>query len=584
MPYERSQTGCWTCRVRKKKCDETFPICTSCHVRGITCHGFGQKPEWMDGGAREKEVLVGLQKAVKENLKKKRSYSTNTPMHPTAKPDAFYHAHASQNSASSLLTPPPSNGALDHVLTPYGEYLFGMGYKEPSCLLESPEPDDVFTGRSFHENHAASEEFEKTLLMNFIDAVFPLLFNCYTPPVPELGRGWLLVLLTRTKPMYHTALCLSAFYMRSVLLKTGRVLCPQGYSREVKRHHTIAFRELQVQLSTLCNSNTPNIKTTIETVACIIQLISVELIGGGTNSWQLHLEAAASLVPTLTSHLCSTTHLPSLRPSLSAFKASFLAADGVPELPPTVEDIACDFLIGTLIWYDIIACASTNRPPLLKDKYTYITTNELSTIMGCESWAMILISRISELHHHSENQLSCLYHHAELAARSAEIEKQLREGLASNEFEFGSPITHPESISCQKLGNPRGKIILLITRIYAFSALTYLHVVVSGPNPRNPLIVESVKQTMECFRQVTDGKLFRSLIWPICVSGCMAGADEAGTGYLAGVVGREILEGCAGNLEKAWEVVKECWRLRATGKEVGWWDTMAHLKNDVLLV
>ena len=75
MPHERSMFGCWSCRVRKKKCDEYYPICTACYSRRITCHGYGPKPEWMDGGENEKKVVDELKRGIKENLKQRKALS-----------------------------------------------------------------------------------------------------------------------------------------------------------------------------------------------------------------------------------------------------------------------------------------------------------------------------------------------------------------------------------------------------------------------------------------------------------------------------------------------------------------------------
>jgi len=101
--------------------------------------------------------------------------------------------------------------------------------------------------------------------------------SSYIHPVPELGRGWLLALLTRTKPLYHTSLALSALFMYSTLLNTGRVKCIQGYWGEMKRHHTLALRELRGHIAGLSNGDSTTLKQTIEAVACVIQLISFEV-------------------------------------------------------------------------------------------------------------------------------------------------------------------------------------------------------------------------------------------------------------------------------------------------------------------
>ena len=58
---------------------------------------------------------------------------------------------------------------------------------------------------------------ESTLLMHFLDNVFPLQYSMYKPVMLEGGRGWLLTVLLRTRALYHAALALSAHYCRTSL-------------------------------------------------------------------------------------------------------------------------------------------------------------------------------------------------------------------------------------------------------------------------------------------------------------------------------------------------------------------------------
>ena len=67
----RSKHGCWTCRLRKKKCDERQPGCAVCELLCITCYGFGDKPEWMDGGEKERVVANGIKEIVKHTSRRK---------------------------------------------------------------------------------------------------------------------------------------------------------------------------------------------------------------------------------------------------------------------------------------------------------------------------------------------------------------------------------------------------------------------------------------------------------------------------------------------------------------------------------
>ncbi|KAL1952477.1 hypothetical protein VTO42DRAFT_5281 [Malbranchea cinnamomea] len=47
----RSRTGCWTCRARRKKCDEKRPECTPCVNKGLKCDGYGARLKWGNGVA-----------------------------------------------------------------------------------------------------------------------------------------------------------------------------------------------------------------------------------------------------------------------------------------------------------------------------------------------------------------------------------------------------------------------------------------------------------------------------------------------------------------------------------------------------
>jgi len=67
----RSKQGCWTCRLRKKKCDERPDHCSTCEELSITCYGFGPKPDWMDNGEREKAVANSLKQTVKYTSRRK---------------------------------------------------------------------------------------------------------------------------------------------------------------------------------------------------------------------------------------------------------------------------------------------------------------------------------------------------------------------------------------------------------------------------------------------------------------------------------------------------------------------------------
>lgn len=71
---ERTRAGCWTCRARRKKCDETRPHCLSCDSLGLECEGYGMRLKW--GVSRAK---VSALHSCKNNNVKKKMHSASPP-------------------------------------------------------------------------------------------------------------------------------------------------------------------------------------------------------------------------------------------------------------------------------------------------------------------------------------------------------------------------------------------------------------------------------------------------------------------------------------------------------------------------
>jgi Fungal Zn(2)-Cys(6) binuclear cluster domain len=46
---KRSRSGCWTCRARKRKCDERKPTCMQCTEKNLHCSGYSRRLIWING-------------------------------------------------------------------------------------------------------------------------------------------------------------------------------------------------------------------------------------------------------------------------------------------------------------------------------------------------------------------------------------------------------------------------------------------------------------------------------------------------------------------------------------------------------
>jgi hypothetical protein len=69
----RTTECCWTCTLRRKKCDGQKPACLACKSRSITCHGFGDRPGWMNSESLKRAELKSIKDAVKQNSKRRRT-------------------------------------------------------------------------------------------------------------------------------------------------------------------------------------------------------------------------------------------------------------------------------------------------------------------------------------------------------------------------------------------------------------------------------------------------------------------------------------------------------------------------------
>jgi hypothetical protein len=78
MSASRTTTGCWTCRIRRKKCDDVQPFCGPCRFRHLTCYGYGSKPAWIDGAENQKVETERIKRSVRENLKSQRASRVST--------------------------------------------------------------------------------------------------------------------------------------------------------------------------------------------------------------------------------------------------------------------------------------------------------------------------------------------------------------------------------------------------------------------------------------------------------------------------------------------------------------------------
>lgn len=110
------------------------------------------------------------------------------------------------------------------------------------------------------------------LLMYFLDTVFPLQYPMYKPGILEGGRGWLLSLLLRTKPLYHAALAFGAYHRRTtVLAHMSSHPCQAAALIQQEKHLEICLSSFNQSIQNSCPGHSVGV------LASITQLLFFEV-------------------------------------------------------------------------------------------------------------------------------------------------------------------------------------------------------------------------------------------------------------------------------------------------------------------
>ena len=215
----------------------------------------------MDGGAKEQKVATEIRNRVKQETSRKQKLRMETKKHIDRLSNITENNLHDTSIANSLQA--------------------RLNYKINVGTRNSPTPPAVARGGSFSKNSVSTRialEEEEGLVMHYLDYVFPLQFRFYQPSPFEGGRGWLLSIILRTKPLYYAAITLSAFH-RQLIKCTGpeRTDVPCDTDRLLSRY-AAAIKELRLFIEGFGTSNLPEtLPELVEILACTVILISLEV-------------------------------------------------------------------------------------------------------------------------------------------------------------------------------------------------------------------------------------------------------------------------------------------------------------------
>ncbi|KAK3337164.1 fungal-specific transcription factor domain-containing protein [Cercophora scortea] len=120
--HRRSRTGCYTCRLRRKKCDEGNPTCTACKHLGLQCEY--KRPMWWSNNDARRKHKDDIKMIIK---RKKLSEKSSTAHHSINSPPGLSH---------SLPTSATFSDPLDRTRSASIDSHFGFNFNSPQSAHE----------------------------------------------------------------------------------------------------------------------------------------------------------------------------------------------------------------------------------------------------------------------------------------------------------------------------------------------------------------------------------------------------------------------------------------------------------------
>ncbi|KAI0876798.1 fungal-specific transcription factor domain-containing protein [Hypoxylon argillaceum] len=522
----RSSSGCWTCRLRRKKCNEQHPVKEKGHRRI---------------GNHNQNDNTGFAQV-----------TTDARMTLSQRPGPTLPA------LNALTTTPATHG--EGIRSPVSQALNVGSQRRANCKFAPNMP---------RRNSTSAQPDDSILIIFYIEQVFPFLFPFYQPPLLQGGRAWVLDMVMNSPVVRQAALCQSSYFLT---LSRGAADDGGPLWEAVLAQTREVFSVLRQALQVISSSNiTEHLHGAVRVLSAIIQVQRFDLAVSSFGNCQSHLNGALALFKQLLDSAGSF--------DLSRFKSSFEAviynlgppswSSALHSQLPSPEQAAFRFSSTLLIFDDIIASTVLKEQPRLYEFHHSLLEGiqdtgpiiDLEVVIGCQNWVLVQIAEIAVLDTWKQRcKNSGTLDMMELVHRATAIKSSLETDLARIQIGTGANLKENNDLfDVLAVNNTAGRQKPLITLAWAHAALIYLSIVVSGWQPANPEIRYRVRHIIETpVREMFPPALLRTMVWPLCVAGCLAEPELAT--QLCGTVETLQPRSVFGTLTKALEVMKNMWR------------------------
>ncbi|KAK3369638.1 fungal-specific transcription factor domain-containing protein [Lasiosphaeria ovina] len=447
MPRTRQgdALSCWTCRLRRKRCDAVRPVCRSCAALDITCYAGTAKPDWMDGATMQRAMAQEIKAQIKQGAAGRRE---RRQLDETRDPSRAFIITSQQDyslrneparprveAAGPSPDPTPLSTPSDSGVVSMSPYAL----EEAAVSASEPHPRPTSTLdrlEKYQYLNGTSKDLEADCIYMYLENDFPYLFPFYRAPRTGHSKApaWLLAFLRQNEAVFHSVLAFSSYFftvaLNDVFPGAAYAGCKFTAWGQVAREADKCFATIQRDLQDLARRGADvTLVEQARVMESIMQLLIFDMFVGASQQWELHLNPATTLLADIfAQHGCADS---------DAF--SRLLHEMAPAGYPTPDQEAFRFFTAVLLFTDTIASTALRQPPRLHALHPLIlspdaTTTEsqsprldLSAFVGCPNWALQAISATAVLA--AEKRASRLSAQ-DLAARAAPIADMIDAGLA----------------------------------------------------------------------------------------------------------------------------------------------------------
>ncbi|KAJ7762009.1 fungal-specific transcription factor domain-containing protein [Mycena maculata] len=537
----RAKSGCYTCRIRRKKCDERQNEdgnCDTCVRLRLQCLGFGAKrPDWLRESRNVSEMrdkikgFLAAQGMIKghsgtgprgadpvpilrldEDTTPSSSESPPTPtlsLSPSEAPRPLQHESAIREQRQWLVStdyphslhPLRGNSPFDGSSHSSHHDMYSNSYNSPSLVPWNTTPRSPALTSSFGATYTADFPDDLYQIPMDDEEIMPLPFNFYTGGLKPGGGHDQLVNYYLSQVMNLQYLLADSDHVHTIIFPS--VTNPGASQNAARLLASIHHQRASCRSDNFIALQDSDTKYQYEELLQVLQkpqyseddalaaisMISSILFDGGHGQWQAWL-------------------------NLSYLYAKSVFRDNDPRdtlqhCKPTTR-----FIIKTAIWFDVLAAITTQQSPRFLHYIRQLYSPEASgildpsvppspelsmmSVMGCENRIVWVLAEASELSVWKRDQIRRgSLSVPELVQRANDLDKPHLNQTASQLGYQPSPTDVKRELS---------------SNIFRSATRVYLRTIVSGDYPHVPEIMEAIEETMSFVRRPQSPGVHSSVV------------------------------------------------------------------------